>query len=183
MNPKQIFSFSPEYLRDYSNEHLWYEIWMFFQTGVVLPVGVDSPEVGFISNAILESFAIHLRNLLDFFYPNGRPKPDDIVAAYYYHDGELPPTFPPKSELLNNSEVRAHKQVSHLTTKRFTGHHPEKRWHTATLMGEMAELVMAFVETASHDRLPPEFSHRVRTLLRECQRKTSALGGCPGTRD
>src|SRR6266542_3035922 len=80
MEPKDHCRPTPEYLRKYSAEHLWYEVWMFFQTGKVLPNGVTSPKVDFIENAILESFAIHLRNLLDFFYPNDRSKPhvDDI---------------------------------------------------------------------------------------------------------
>lgn len=57
--PKRFCPFTPEYLSDYSKEHLWYEVSMFFQTGAVLPYGVTSPANQFVDNAVLESFAIH----------------------------------------------------------------------------------------------------------------------------
>jgi hypothetical protein len=167
MEPQDLCRLTPEELQKYSAEHLWYEVWMFFQTGIVLPNGVTSPKVDFVENAILESFAIHLRNLLDFFYPDrSKPHDDDVIAAYYFDARKLPSDFPQKSKLLNASKVRAHKQVSHLTTKRFTGNHPEKRWSTVPLMSEIAEVLVAFVGTASPDRLAPEFIERTRVLLK-----------------
>lgn len=157
--------FTNEYLQSYSGEHIWYEVWMLFQTGSVLPGGVTSPLIEFVDNAVLESFAIHLRNLLDFFYPD-RVTDDDIVAADYYPSGSLPADFPPKSQHLNEAEIRAHKQVSHLTTKRLPANHEGKAWHVMPLMCDMAKIVGVFITTASSERLHPDFATRVRDVLR-----------------
>ena len=155
---------SDEDLRAYSAEHLWYECWMFFETGSTLPGGVTSPLVQFVDNAVLESFAIHLRNLLDFFYPE-RILPDDVIAADYFELAQMPATFPVKSELLNEAEVRAHKHVSHLTAKRLPGHHADKRWHVAPLVREVANLIDAFIAAASPQKLDADFVVRVKQLL------------------
>lgn len=155
---------------------------MFLQTGAVLPAGVTSPKIEFIDNAILESFAIHLRNLLDFFYPGDRPKPDDIIAAYYYDAGRLPSNFPQKSDALNKAEMRAHKQVSHLTTKRVSGDDPEKAWYVAPLMSEVAKLLLAFLAGASRDRLAREFVERTKTALNHLQTQFATASGDPAPR-
>lgn len=138
---------------------------MLFDTGSTLPYGATSPLVEFVDNAVLESFAIHLRNLLDFFYPGREPHEDDVIAAQYFEAGQLPPNFPPKSRLLNEAEVRAHKHVSHLTTKRIAGNHPDKAWYVGPLMQEMANLIGMFVATASPQKLHPDFVERIDRLL------------------
>lgn len=124
--PRSDEVLTDEYLREYSREHLWYEISMLFDTGRSLPNGVTSPVVEFVTNAVLESFAIHLRNLLDFFYPANKPRKDDVVAASYFDSRILASDFPALSDRLREARTRAHKQVSHLTTGRVFGNPVEK---------------------------------------------------------
>jgi len=170
MGPKRVCPLTPEQLRAYSQDHLWYEVSMFYQTGIVLPGGVTSPRVEFIDNSILESFVIHLRNLLDFFYPGQSVKADDVIAADYFEPGELPPAFSPISQILQDSEIRAHKQVSHLTTKRVAGNHPDKYWYPSPIMTETTKVISLFVDLASPHRLASEFSTRFRELLSQVKR-------------
>lgn len=160
-------SFDKEFLQEYSREHIWYEVSMFFETGSRLRT-TNSDQV--IRNATIESFLIHLRNLLDFFYPEGQVKPDDVIADYYFASGNTPTNFPAKSKTLDDAEIRAHKQLSHLTSKRYTGNDPKKNWNFNALMREMAGVLTIFVSQPSNDKLAPEFVSNVRDLLGKLNR-------------
>jgi hypothetical protein len=164
--PQSIYERSPEFLRSYCDEHLWYEVSMFFHTGRSLPFGAMSPAVEWNINAVLESFVIHLRNLLDFFYPVGKPRKTDVVAAEYFEGNDLTPDFPTESPLLLAAKLRAHKHVSHLTTERIAGSAPEKAWHPEPLMVEMALLLRLFTERALAEKLSPAFVVQVNKIAR-----------------
>ncbi len=64
------------------SHHLFYEIWMFYEVAGVL--NRDPPGNTVYTNVHLESFAIHARILLDFFY--NEPRQDDVVAGHYIKD-------------------------------------------------------------------------------------------------
>jgi hypothetical protein len=85
-----------EYLRRYSKDHLLYEVEMFFRVGHLLMTGqfqTSQPEIAIVlHNAIIESFVLHLRNLLDFFYTP--PRKTDVGATMFYDSGHLPTRFP-----------------------------------------------------------------------------------------
>ena len=121
---------APEYLQRYSKEHLLYEVQMFFQVGHLLMTGhfqTSQPEVAIVlHNAIMESFVLHLRNLLDFFYT--APRKTDVSATMFYDSGHLPPDFPAES---TNSE-RSPSQ----SPQRNESHH-----NGTTLGGESGEAV------------------------------------------
>jgi hypothetical protein len=56
-------SLTDQQLLDYSGEHLYYELQMLLLVAHSLPGKADN----FERSAFIESFAIHLRNLIDFF--------------------------------------------------------------------------------------------------------------------
>jgi hypothetical protein len=157
-----------KYLRRYSREHVLYEVGMFFQLGRLLMTGpflATPPEAAVVMhNAALEAFAIHLRNLLDFFYTQKRFR-TDVTAAMFYDAGELPADFPAKSSMLITAHSRAHKELCHLTTERHPEGSLEKDWKLHLLMMEMKQLFEKFLETASTARLDPEFMEHTRKLL------------------
>ena len=68
---------SDDELRE-ASDHLFYELWMLGRTARLLAMGVfgDGP----VKNAVLESFTIHARALLQFFFPSN-PRSDDVIAA------------------------------------------------------------------------------------------------------
>jgi len=88
---------SKEELRN-ASDHLHYEIWMFTSLASGLASGISGQ--GVINNALLESFTIHARNLLDFLYA-GKPQKDDVIAKDFLEDpSEWHNARPPKSETL-----------------------------------------------------------------------------------
>lgn len=147
MSPRLLLS--DEQLLDYSGEHLLYEIQMFRLVVSKVPTltaGVDL-------SAFLESFAVHLRNLTDFFYDQ-KPFPDDVVAADFYDD-------PIKwsvciSPTLATAQIRANKEISHLTLQRKAGMDPDKPWPVFDLYQEIRTVARVFTAGASPKKLHPK---------------------------
>jgi len=155
--------FSDLYLREYSGEHLLYEYWMLIRCAELLAnqhkhiqCAVEDTET--ITNVLVESFAIHLRNLITFFYGDSkRYRPTDVLAIDYFDDGRWNNLRPPKSELITRAEDQASKQIAHLTTKRYAGVHEEKKWHFLSLSKEVRNVTRIFIGGASASRLAPSF--------------------------
>jgi hypothetical protein len=109
--------------------------------------------------ALLESFATHLRNLIEFFFfrENG-----DYVRAKHFVDD--PATWSPqKTPEINKLHGRASNEVSHLTTERITGTPPEKEWNVARILGEIENVARDFAAKASDKKLHP----KVREFLKQ----------------
>jgi len=110
----------------YGGAHVRYEIEMCASAAHLLLA--FTPERNSLTNALLESYALHLRNLIEFIYWTPKP-PDDVNAVHYVRDkdawlaarGEA-------SDFLKGVKLRADKQIAHLTKKRFIGDAPEKQW-------------------------------------------------------
>jgi hypothetical protein len=140
---------------------------MFFQVGHLLMTGyfqTSQPEVAIVlHNAIMESFVLHLRNLLDFFYT--APRKTDVSAKIVYDSGHLPPDFPAESTILSTAHRRAHKEMSHITTERHWEGNPAKLWEFHRLLREVKPLVEKFLQTASAARLHPDFIEQTKTAI------------------
>jgi hypothetical protein len=113
-----------------------------------------APERTSLTNALLASYALHLRNLIEFIYWTPKP-PDDVNAVHYVRDkdawlaarGEA-------SDFLRGVKLRADKQIAHLTKKRFTGDAPEKQWDP---IAEISALLPGLRLFLDHGR--PELLH------------------------
>lgn len=91
-------------------EHYLYEITMLRMTFKAIPRETDI----WRRNALMESFAIHARVLMDFFI--SKPKNDDIVARHF-----IAPNINWNNEPSGmgvDMRNRINKQVSHLTASR-----------------------------------------------------------------
>ncbi len=110
-------------------------------------------EQGPITNALIESFVIHLRNVIDFLY-NDRPKSDDVIAADYFHGSdkciEIRPVL---SESLKKAKRRAHKEVAHLTYERLKVTPETKPWQFITISDEIRTVFGVFIKNVSKDKL------------------------------
>jgi hypothetical protein len=136
-------------LTDYSAEHLLYELQLFVWAGREL----GRREVqGPLRSALIESFVIHLRNLVDFFF-TARGHDDDVVAADFYPDWNKA-----ISARLKDARERANRELSHLTLGRKSGLHPDKSWDVGGLFQEIHEVAMCFATGASPQKLSPEVS-------------------------
>jgi hypothetical protein len=144
--------YSDEQLLDYSKKHLLYELQMFDWTAHNLP-----KDKGLHLSALLESFVVHLRNLIDFFYtePRKGKDNDDVVARYFFEApsewaaGDIP-------DELDAAKHRANKQVSHLTYARELAKDAEKDWKVSQLYYQVHDVALKFVGEASRRRLHPE---------------------------
>jgi hypothetical protein len=133
-------------LLEYSKEHVFYEIWMLVLSAdllgetVVTPSGLMRPPHW---NAALESFVLHLRNLVDFLYPTNI-KPTDVLADDFFPQRLRPNEFPTIPPLLAAARGRAHKQLSHLTTDRLPEGHSQKGWKRGELLLAIFPVLGAF---------------------------------------
>ena len=118
--------------------------------------GLQSPSrpdlVLLMRNSLLESYAIHLRNLVDFLYPN-IIKDSDVVADDFFPHRKRPAALPSLSSNLEQARKRAHKQVSHLTTGRLDEGDPGKIWPFHALTKEVFDLLDEFAQLASPGKL------------------------------
>jgi len=150
---QQLPPLTDQELSEYSREHVVYELWMFRSVGGALISPIQMTQA--LRNALIESFAIHLRNLIDFFYPT-QIQADDVVAAEFFDDPARWATISTISTTLSSARVRAHKEVSHLTRKRIAGAPPEKGWNVGSLSQEIKSILRQFVASASPQKIAPE---------------------------
>jgi hypothetical protein len=144
-------------LLDYSHEHLRYEIWMFFNSGLELSrrqFDESDPASVFLKNVVVESFINHLRNLLLFLYPYS-PNPDDVLSDLFFSDpiSDWKKKRQTESESLRNVRTRASQEISHLTVSRREPDDESKKWLVVKLMSEIKAILKTFVDHASPSKL------------------------------
>jgi len=108
---------------------------------------------GLDSNVFIEACVLHLRNLIDFFYPT-KVQPDDVIAMDYAPNWDT--QCPPISSVLKVARKRAHKELAHLTTARKTPSSPDKDWDFGSVSKEMKPVIDAFIRLAHPGTLPSE---------------------------
>jgi hypothetical protein len=143
---------SDQQLLDFSEEHLMYELNMLRWLADAIP---NTPK-GFQLSAYLESFAIHLRGLIDFLYTDPKDaKPDDVIAGDFF---DAPGAWKPGvlSASLDAARTRANKEVGHITFKRKAGMDPSKPWPVGDLFNEIIPAAVKFGTEASTKKLHPK---------------------------
>ena len=79
----------------------------------------------FEANLKVEGFGLHLRNLIEFFYPSS-PHADDVLAVDYVANWDT--KRPAITPLLESARARANKELHHLTAQRIAGRPSHKEW-------------------------------------------------------
>jgi len=159
--------FTDAYLLAYSSEHLAYEVDMFFGM-VELRLRPSFPSLLSVSadpirlnNALIESFVVHFRNIIDFLYVD-RPRPTDVVASDFFDPAAWESRKPPLSGTLDTARRRANKELAHLTTDRIPGAPPEKIWDFNGLANELRPILRLFVTNGNGTRLSPSVAAAIR---------------------
>jgi hypothetical protein len=139
--------------------HLFYEIEMLLAASRFLQALPDpqTPREKLIRNAVVESFTVHLRVLIMFFYSERRYL-DDVLAEEFMLKGEWTKLRGEKPAQLAEAELRMGKEVAHLTTSRYSDDEsdsPNKIWPTAELVSELLGLLKTFLKHASEARIDP----------------------------
>jgi hypothetical protein len=94
----------------YLTEHYVYEVNMLRWTHAML---AGMPE-GFPANALIESFCVHARALMDFYKSN--PRGDDVVATHFIQSGQFSANA--TQQIPPDIRERVNKQIAHLTAGR-----------------------------------------------------------------
>lgn len=134
---------------------LAYEIWMLDCLRDALATQRRIP--AWLNNSIVESFAIHARVLLEFFYGHGK-KPTDARATDFIDPLVLRANPRPKeSPRLLRVRSRAGFQVSHLSYLRTNVKSEEKNWDYSDIWADINDLVNWFTLTATPDLFGEDF--------------------------
>jgi hypothetical protein len=108
---------------------------------------------GSIANALLESFIIHVRAVMDFLYAD-KPQTDDIIAEDFF---DTPQQWtdkrPTLSELLSQTKRRAGKEVAHLTYARLDVKPETKPWPFVQITNEISTVINKFLEHVQKNKL------------------------------
>jgi hypothetical protein len=135
-----------------ASDDLYYELTMLKSTAQKLESTKNEPR-GVVENALLESFAIHARCLIQFLY--GKEK-EEYVTASHYVDGWIPT----KTNALGRTVGRASEEIVHLSFKRVNLWDEAKKWDLYEIEKQISE---AFTELLK--RVPDEkLGLQMRTL-------------------
>jgi hypothetical protein len=161
----------PQALLDFSGEHLAYEIEMLFRAirAASAEAELNALEPGlaaFVKNAVVETFANHLRNLVTFLYPEEFDQwKGDILATDFFESEEVRQTWlqqrPSISGSLMTAKRRADKEMAHITVERIGGTSDAKGWAFGPLGAEILLVLQGFARAADAARL----HGKVRQLL------------------
>lgn len=126
-----------------ASEHVAYEMEMFIYCLDKLKTTHNQLTM----NLLLDSFAVHSRNLFWFFYTKDR-KQDDILCSDFIDGGKE--TFLVKEEDLEFVVKKANKQVSHLTYERIN-YVETKPWNFAEVGSLMLKNINRFYDSLSDE--------------------------------
>ena len=119
---------------------------------------------GILKDVLLESYAIHLRTLIDFIHAKSH-RDDDLSAASYAKAHE--PWFGGRGsipETLRVARRRADKQIVHFTKKRYNPGTPETQWPVVLEATALVEGLRLFLRYADPNKLDPIIADDVARL-------------------
>jgi|ERR1017187_1302424 hypothetical protein len=154
-----------EELTKYSGYHLLYELKMFWWL-----TGALSYMEGYLHDAVLEAWVVHLRNLILFFC-HPKADSDDVIAKDFLDKPDR--WSQTESTTLKAARIRANKELSHITEKRKYAGEKDKDWDVAGLFREIGDIAKKFVSQASETKLHSD----VRQLLAVSPGTMVVVGG------
>jgi hypothetical protein len=142
-------------LQAWAGEHLIYELGMLRDVSIKLGNRHHADD-GVVENALLESFTLHARVLLDFFYGNRR-KADDALASDFFADDTWERQRPDRSTALEEVNQRVGKEVAHLTYARADIPSDAKGWPIIPMYLELASVFSRFVRLVPEEIIGRDF--------------------------
>ena len=95
-----------------------------------------------VHNALVESFLIHARLLIEFLYRDKRYKDNIMAQDFFSHPKKwIEEIRQPKGDLLAETERDAHKYLAHLTRTRLLA---KKKWDFNGIVTEIATRLANF---------------------------------------
>ncbi len=134
-----------------ASDHLHYEIQMLRGTMQLLASGDIGTPVH--SNALIESFTIHARVLMDFLYPK-QSKESDVLAEDFINDASTwMAARPDEPPAFGAARGRVNKEIAHITYDRQLVTPELKEWDFVTLGNKILEVVQVFLRTVPRNLL------------------------------
>lgn len=140
-----------EQLGSYFSEHVRYEMQQLINASDAITRQL--PIYNGLQNMIVESFAIHLRNLISFLYPLSKRENDVCAEDFFKNFNTWHKLRPMISSTLEHAKNRADKEVGHLTTLRQFGTPESKKWGVILLTDEVMPLLKRFCESVDKTEL------------------------------
>jgi len=151
--------------------HLAYEIYMFFKTaGVIFSIqfGCSSniDENNFVLNALLESFLVHARNLMDFLWKKNF-KGDDITCKDFFSQN-CNSIRSGKDVVLMGMSIKGlkdmiNKQISHLTSSRSKEPEEKTKWYVLKMACDMRKYLDKFIKKA--DKFDTYYKGKIKDIM------------------
>lgn len=139
---------SSENLRKLS-EDLFYEFYQFIESAKIVGKGLAATSQ--INNAVIESFEVHARILLHFFYPHGE-RPTDVIAQDFLSNetdwGEVRPME--ETDFIADFCSRVSKRIAHLSETRADVSMEDQDWgpvskHAYNIISEAYDVFLKLV--------------------------------------
>jgi hypothetical protein len=124
-----------------ASDHLSYEMNMLQTLALGMAFGFAGQKSP-INNAFLESFGIHARALICFFYAE-KPQDDDIIAEDFVSEWRT--VRPSITQVLEMARKHANKDIAHLSYDRLKVIPEEKPWDFPSIWNKMGEVVEKFL--------------------------------------
>jgi len=145
-----------------ASDALYYELLMLDVTAKVL--SSEATRGSSLGGAILESFLVHLRNMIDFLYLPKCNK-DDILAEDFFADPEdWMKLHPKQGMILKAAKKRINKLLAHLTYSRLKLIDADSDWIVIGLRNEIVSRIIVFVDNVSRDMI----DEKLRRLIADC---------------
>lgn len=153
-------------LRSWAHEHLIYEAGMLLHTcGAAANPDLDAVD----QNALIESFAVHVRCLRDFLWKDQRMRAQDALASDFCAPniwriarGDLPPALAE----IEGERNRIGREIVHLTYHRLDIDSESKAWRMGEILQAILECLARFVHTADPRRITGKTQQALRLMIR-----------------
>ena len=147
-------------------ENLYYVIWMLNGTATLeaCPKSVDKV---LEDNAFLESFLVHTRILIEFFYGFSNNK-DTVLASNFvdnwenYRDSDDRLTI----GCLDGIRNRAHKLLAHLTKEGSLSNDQYRRWDRIEIRDEVNKRIKYFLDVPGN-KIPDDTKSKILDILKK----------------
>ena len=150
-------------MKDNVSRSIEYEVNMLSYTASHIGLTSDTQ----LNNALLESFLIHARVLIEFFYPTAMTKEKGGLYASRYLDRW--DDIRPKNPLIMEKE-KIHQWLAHLAQSRIDEQKPE--WNIGHIHNELKSLMKLF-----HDNLEPKDKSHIKTMEVRISEKSTYCSG------
>ena len=148
---------------------LLYEFEMLCGTAAQL-VGLDRTQQRIAYNSTVESFAVHCRALVAFFFDPTTTHDTDVIAADFFSVPDQWLLAHNINGFLRAVRVQANKQIAHITTERRNLNASGGKdgvWQISDIVQAICRLMADFLATSPDQNLDPDAKRKLVDLVRQ----------------